>query len=389
MDRDLVAFLDARVDAHVGRLLRQAQSRQPAGRRQEAALGVLGIEACLHGVATAPDVRLQERQPLARSHAQLPFDEVETRDHLGDRVLDLQPRVHLEEKEVTAVVEEFDRARAAVVDGLRGGHGRGTHRRPRRVGESRRRRLLDDFLVTSLQRAVAFEQVHRVAVRVGKDLDLDMTACFDEAFEQNAIVAERLGGFASRARERVTELTFGAHDPHALAATPGDGLDQQRKPQPTRRRRQGRVRVVFVVVAGQHGYARSGHEPASLALRAHAIDRCGGRADEHDAGRLARARESGVLGQEPVARVDRLAGARARGLQDPFDVEVTLTRRCRPDLDRLVRHAHVQRTTIGLGVDRDRAQPESPRGADDAAGDFAAVGDEEAGEHGVSARKSV
>ena len=42
---------------------------------------------------------LRERQLLARRHAQLPLDEIEPRDHLRHRMLDLQPRVHLHEVE--------------------------------------------------------------------------------------------------------------------------------------------------------------------------------------------------------------------------------------------------------------------------------------------------
>ena len=51
-------------------------------------------------------------------------------------------------------------------------------------------------------------------------------------------------------------------------------------------------------------------------------------------------------------------------------------------LHRLVGEPRVQRAAIGLGVDGDRAQAEPPRGADDAAGDFAAVGNQDALEHG-------
>ena len=46
------------------------------------------------------DVRLRQRQRLAGRDAQLPFDQVEPGDHLGHRMLDLQPRVHLHEVEL-------------------------------------------------------------------------------------------------------------------------------------------------------------------------------------------------------------------------------------------------------------------------------------------------
>jgi hypothetical protein len=48
--------------------------------------------------------RPAQRQRLAGGHAQLPLDQVEPGDHLGDRVLHLQPRVHLHEVEAQVAV---------------------------------------------------------------------------------------------------------------------------------------------------------------------------------------------------------------------------------------------------------------------------------------------
>ena len=60
---------------------------------------VLGADARLDRVAVDPQLVLLQRQRLAGGHAQLPLDQVEPGDRLGDRVLDLQPRVHLHEEE--------------------------------------------------------------------------------------------------------------------------------------------------------------------------------------------------------------------------------------------------------------------------------------------------
>ena len=55
-------------------------------------------------------VVLGERQRLAGRDPDLLGDEVEPGHHLGDRVLDLEPGVHLEEEEVAVLVEELDGA---------------------------------------------------------------------------------------------------------------------------------------------------------------------------------------------------------------------------------------------------------------------------------------
>ncbi len=332
-------------------------------------------------MAAARDVCLCHWQRLARSHAQLPLHQVESGDHLGDRVLDLQARVHLQEIELATVVQELDRPCALVCDRLRGRDGRGTHGPPRRVREPWRRRLLDHLLVASLQRAVTFVQVYGMAVRIGEHLDLDVPAALDKTLEQHAIIAERLGCLAPRARERLGKVRCGAHDPHALAAAASRRLDQQRETQPRCRRQQRRIGLVLVVVTGQHRHARRRHQAARLALRAHAIDRGRRRTDEHDARLRTGPRELRVFRQEAVARVDAVAAVFPCHREDFRAVQVALARSRRADADRRVGEARVQRVAIRLGKDGDRAQAQPPRGADDTAGDLAAIGNQDALQH--------
>ena len=87
--------------------------------------------------------------------------------------------------------------------------------------------------------------------------------------------------------------------------------------------------------------------------------------------------KSAFSDEEAVARMDRLGAGRLRRGDDLVADEIAFARRRRPDVHRLVRHAHVQRLRVGIRIDRDRANPEPPRSADDAAGDLAAIGDEE------------
>ena len=69
-----------------------------------------------------------------------------------------------------------------------------------------RRRFLDDFLMTALNRALALAEVHRRAVRVGEDLKLDVTRIAQISFEQHRVVAEGRARFALRRCERFVEL---------------------------------------------------------------------------------------------------------------------------------------------------------------------------------------
>ena len=50
-------------------------------------------------MAIGCDLILSQRQLFAHGDAQLPFNEVKPGDHFGDRMLDLQARIHFDEIE--------------------------------------------------------------------------------------------------------------------------------------------------------------------------------------------------------------------------------------------------------------------------------------------------
>ena len=93
---------------------------------------------------------------------------------------------------------------AAIVDRARH-RDRDLAHAPAQLGRDRRRRVLDQLLVAALQRAVAFAEVDRVAVRIGEDLDLDVARPLDGALEQQPGVAERALGLGRRRSKRGVE----------------------------------------------------------------------------------------------------------------------------------------------------------------------------------------
>src|SRR5690606_33251868 len=172
--RDLVAGLVAAVPAHA-EALRRAQPGDRPGRGEEAtARRVLGVDAHLDGVAPADDVVLGEAEGLAGRHPDLLGHQVDAGDHLGHRVLDLQPGVHLEEVELAVLVEELDGAGVDVAARPGDADGGLAHRLADLVGEPGGRALLDQLLVAALGRAVALADPHDVAVGVGEHLHLDV-----------------------------------------------------------------------------------------------------------------------------------------------------------------------------------------------------------------------
>src|SRR5436190_2412914 len=102
------------------------------------------------------DVLLPAREWLARGDEELLANEVESCHHFGDGVLDLDPRVHLEEEVLAFGCQEtFDRARAAIARRPRSVDGDPSDPRAEIVAHSGRRRLLDQLLMAPLDRAIA------------------------------------------------------------------------------------------------------------------------------------------------------------------------------------------------------------------------------------------
>ena len=297
-------------------------------------------------------------------------------------MLDLQARVHLQEEERAVLAgDELHRAGAVVADGLGQRDGLLAHGLARLGVEERRGRLLDHLLVAALDGAFALAQVDDVAVLVAEHLDLDVARVLDELLDEHAIVAEaRLGLRAGRA-EALLGLLGVEGDAHALAAAAGRGLDHDGIADLG-----GDLDGVLGVrdlaeVAGHGRHLGLGGGLLALDLVAHGGNGARVGADEDDAGLLQRDRERLALGQEAVAGMHGLRAGRAAGLDDLVDQQIRLRGRRRADGDGLVGHLHVQAVPVGVGVDRDRLDAELARRLDDAAGDLAAVGDQDFLEH--------
>jgi hypothetical protein len=99
-----------------------------------------------------------------------------------------------------------------------------------RVVDRRGRRLLDELLVSPLDRAVALAEVDDVVVSVRQHLHLDVPGVLEVALDVHGRVGEvRLSLPPSRV-ERPLGLRGRADDLEALPAAPGGGLDGDRPP---------------------------------------------------------------------------------------------------------------------------------------------------------------
>ncbi len=385
--RDEVARAHAGIDPHA---LRQVEDRKTAGRGQEVARRVFRIKPRFEGPAVDGKLVLPLRQGLTGGDAELPFDEIEAGDRLRHGMLDLEARVHLHEMEAVLpqsfrnVGDELDGAGAAIADGGGGAHGGSAHRGAHLGRHAGGRGLLDHLLVPALERAVALEEMHDVAVRIAEDLHLDMAGLGHVFFHQDAPVAEGAFRLAPGAFQRGDEVFRPLHLAHALAAASGPRLDQHGIADGLRLAgEEGRL-LPLAVIAGDDGNARLLHQGLGGVLQAHGADGIGRGADEDEAGGLHRLHELGIFREEAVTRMHRLRAARPGGLDDGGDVQVAFRRLRRADVHRFVGKRHMQRVAVGIGMDGDRRDTHAAGGADDAAGDFATVGDEDLAEHAAS-----
>ena len=182
---------------------------------------------------------------LAGRDPQLGLHQVDVGDLLGHRVLDLDPRVHLDEDVVALRVEqELDGARRCGSRSRCAKRTASAHIRSRSSGSRLRGRGdLDDLLVPALHRAVALEEVDHVALAVGEDLHLDVPRLDHRLLDEDGRVAERALGLAHAGLDRLAQVRRVVDPAHAAAAATGDRLDEQRvaaaprRPRPARRRR--------------------------------------------------------------------------------------------------------------------------------------------------------
>ena len=371
----------------MARLGRGGEVGDAPGRRQEVLCRILGIDARFQRVAGDGELVLRQRQRFAAGHAQLPFHQVQPGDHFGHRVLDLKPRIHFHEIERACAVpvarlgDEFHRAGADVADRPgRGDCGR-AHAVAPRLGHARRGRFFQHFLMAPLHRAIALEQVERVALRVGEHLDFDVARAREIFFQQHALVAEARFRFALAGGERAGKIRGFVDDAHALAAAAGRCLDQHRIADLVRLfLQQGRA-LSIAVIAGHQRHAGAAHDVFGCALAAHGADRGGRRSDKHQARFCAGFGEVRVLGEEAVAGVDAFCAGLPGRFEDLVAAQVAVCGRGRPDAIRLVGQIDVARIRVGFGIHGDRFHAEALRGLDHPAGDFAAVGNEYFLEH--------
>src|SRR5690606_15590542 len=77
---------------------------------------VFGVDPAFDGVALELHVALAQGELLAGSDQYLLLNQIDAGNHLGNRVLNLNTGIHLDEEEFTVFVKKLEGARTAIID---------------------------------------------------------------------------------------------------------------------------------------------------------------------------------------------------------------------------------------------------------------------------------
>ena len=324
-----------------------------------------------------------QRQPVG--YPKLFHHQIDAGRQLRHRMLDLQPRVHLQEGNgAVATHQKLHRARAHIAglctDVMRGPMDALTLR----VRQERRRRLFHQLLVATLQRTVPRAQHHHMALRIGHHLRLHMARLIQILLHEALAPTEGRGRLAHRRRIQLGHLIHlpGHLQPPASAAE--RRLDGNGQPMLTRERQH------LIDALHRTGGARHQRCPHRCrnAPRRHLVAQLrnglGSGTDPHQPGIDHRLREPGVLRQEAIARMHGIGPAAPCNLQQLAHVQVGIGRALTLQGESLIRQAHMQRIPIRIGIYRHALHAIIGTCTDDAHRNLAAVGNQDFLDHHFS-----
>src|ERR1700722_19143784 len=194
-------------------------------RRGRECVRVLRVNAAFNSRAKESHIILHDRERGAGRDLDLLIDDVNSGDHFGDRMLDLDPSIHLNEEEPPILVQELDRSSADVAQlshcpGDNSADALALFRVQSRGGT-----LLPHFLVATLKGAVALAKVNGVSLRVAEHLNFDVT-WFGKVFLQiHGIIAECGPRLDLGRTDRLGNVVGSKRDLHPAATPACRGLD--------------------------------------------------------------------------------------------------------------------------------------------------------------------
>mmetsp|Transcript_20317 Transcript_20317/g.39855 ORF Transcript_20317/g.39855 Transcript_20317/m.39855 type:complete len:401 (+) Transcript_20317:1249-2451(+) len=352
---------------------------ETTGARKKAAEGVLSVNTSLVGPSKNRTVFLEEliRKLVASGNTDHLLNKINARDKFGDRVLDLKTGVHLQEVKVAVLIaEELDSTGTLVVDSLCKLDGFSLHSLASFRVEKGTRTLLKHLLVTALNTALTLREGSNVAVRIGNELDLDVSGLLDKLLNEDTVITKGGTCLLRGETETLNGLGIVPCDTHTLTTTTSTGLDHDRVANLVGNLLDLRICLYNCETARNSADTSIDGELLGLDLITHGSDSMGTRANECDSIGLKDLGKVVVLREKAVARVHSLGSSLLDDLEDLVHIKVGLSRSSRSHTVCLVSHFHVHGVLIGLRIDGNGLNAELTGSLDYTAGNLTTVGNE-------------
>src|SRR6266481_10027631 len=333
------------------------ESLDPAGGRREL-FRMLGIDAALNGVSALaftvnPGNYLTDFG--ASRQQDLRFHQINAGDHLGDRMLDLDSRIHLNKVQAAVFIHQELYGAGVDVTNFRErlfqllsdicAHG---------LGHARGRRFFQQFLVTPLNAAFALAQADHVAMGVSQHLKFNMARALNELLHVKIAVAEGCGSFRLGRVEQRLKFRFAADHAHAAPAAAGGRFYDHRVADLRGPLTRFFGRADHPIGSGENRNIGTLHRLARFFLFPHQPDDLRWRPNELDLRTLTYLGEVGVLAQQPIAGMDGVNIGDFRRADHCGNIEIALRRAWRANADGFIGKTDVQRVAVSVTIDRHR-----------------------------------
>ena len=242
------------------------------------------------------------------------------------RMFDLNTRIDLDEIELIGIGihQEFDRAGMGVIDRLAQFDGRRADGLTLTLAQIRRRRPFNHFLIASLNRTIALEQMQQVAMLITQQLHLDVARIAHQLFDIDLVIAKRTGRFAPGDLDLRAQIVGRFDDAHAAPTAAPTGLEHDRVTHGSGRG-VGLVHVMRKRLGGRHyRHIGSNRRMTSRHLVAQRCHHLCARANEGNAGGFTGGGEIRVFGQKAVAGMNRVSACGPRDPDHIVDIEISL-----------------------------------------------------------------
>ena len=176
-------------------------------------------------MALQMNVALHKRQFCSGGHHDLGADDVNARDPLRHRVLNLHAGVHLDEVKLAVFEKKLKGSSATIADFFNRRNTALANTFYEFAWNARGRRFFNDFLVAALHRTVALTEPDGIFMLVGQDLDFYMPGVLQEFLHIDLRIAKGCCRLGFCRLDRVDQRSLGMDNPHATPAATARRLD--------------------------------------------------------------------------------------------------------------------------------------------------------------------